>query len=71
MNSTRCFFVESPQASFTWLGQAEPDGAHYWLCTPGGKRVLRVPKEFVRDSNAEETAAAIVRERRARIAGSN
>lgn len=71
MNSARCFLIESPQARFTWIGTAEPDGAHYWLCTPGGNRVLRVPAEFVRESTLEETAQRIEQDRRAKLAGRN
>ena len=65
MNTPAHYLVTTPALTFTWIGTAEPDGAFVWLCTPDGRRVLRAPKAYVRESTLEETAARIVADRRA------
>ena len=54
------FLVSTPEISFTFIGGAIREGRHVWLCTPTGKRVLRVPRKQVRQVTAEETARRIV-----------
>lgn len=62
------YLVETPAMCFTFVGQAEPDGEFIWLCALNGKRLLRVPREQVRESSPEETAHRIVEDRRAALA---
>ncbi len=68
---TAHYLVQTTVLCFTFIGQAQPDGAHDWLCTPDGRRMLRVPREHVHPSTLEETAARLVADRRAALASRN
>ena len=50
MKAPEYYLVETPALSFTFIGRAQPDGAHVWLCAPNGNRILRLPREQVRPS---------------------
>jgi hypothetical protein len=65
------FLVTTPKVRFTFIGTAEPDGGHVWLCGPDGRRLFRVPQDAVRECTPEETAQRIVQDRRAACAGRN
>jgi hypothetical protein len=72
MNASRCFFVETEAAAFTWIGGApEPEGSFLWLCNVDGKRVLRVPAAAVKETTIDETAQRITRDARAKLARRN
>lgn len=57
------FFIQTPEASMTFIGIAKPttDG-WVWLCTPGGKPVIKVPKHCVHLSSPKEMADRLKRD---------
>ena len=59
----RYYHVETPQTSMTWIGGSiEPAGVggDVWLCSPTGRRILRVPGRYVKETTRQETARRIV-----------
>lgn len=59
-STPKYYLIERPGESFTWIGgELIPDGDHVWLATSDGKKVLRLKKEQVRPSSAEETARLV------------
>ena len=67
------YHVQTPKGSFTWIGgRIEPaSNGDVWLTKPGGERVLRVPRRYVKETTREETARRIVEDRRASKAPMN
>ncbi len=69
--NTDFYLVQTPALCFTFIGRTEPDGDHVWLCAPGGRRLLRVPREYVQPSTLEETAVWLAADRQAALASRN
>jgi hypothetical protein len=57
------FFIETPEASLIFVGTAKPttDGC-VWLCTPAGKRLLKLPARYVHEGSPDEMAARLNRD---------
>lgn len=69
-SAVRYYFIETPAGDFTFIGgqlQFDNDPNFVWLSSPPGKRLIRLPRQCVRESSIEETAARLVADAKAAV----